>query len=72
MRVSKGGNVKTAPTLRDASLRDAPQGEVDFCIYEDMTRHWSGAPLRQAAAIGTPRIVVENHSRSSWRNCSRT
>jgi hypothetical protein len=37
-----------------------------------MTRHWSGAPLRQAAAIGTPRIVVENHSRSSWRNCSRT
>jgi hypothetical protein len=27
---------------------------------------------REAAASGAPRTAVENHSRSSWRNCSRT
>ena len=31
MRVSKGGQREGwLPTLRDASLRDAPQGEVDW------------------------------------------
>ena len=32
----------------------------------------AGQTQLQAAAIGAPRAWVENHSRSSWRNCSRT
>jgi hypothetical protein len=34
--VSKGGNTKTGPTLRDAALRAAPQGEVGLLKHSKL------------------------------------